>query len=402
LSNTLEITLPELHRAQQTIKDEARRFNVLRCGRRFGKNIVGHELVIDTALAGLPAAWCAPSYPEVAEDWRDIYGKVFQVIVNSDKTEKRIELITGGSIKMWSLDGKQSMRGNKYARVVINEAAKIPQLETDWNEVIRATLADLKGDAWFLSTPRGFNFFHTLYKRHEDDPTWAGWHFTTYDNPYIDRAEIADLKRTLPERVFSQEIMAEFLPDGSYFQNIDAAAVITEPDKPDRHTGHHVVMGVDWAKSADFTVLTVGCRDCNRVVDWQRFNQIDYHYQRGRLADMAKRWSIGAILAESNSIGEPNIEELQRAGLPVQGFTTTAASKADMIEALHLALVNDGLKVPTDYADELRAFEIEIRAGAPKFGAPSGLHDDRVISLALCNRAMTHGSVTTFANPFYN
>ena len=137
------------------------------------------------------------------------------------------------------------------------------------------------------------------------------------------------------------------------------------------------------------------------MVDWRRFNQIDYHYQRQMLTDLAKRWNVNRILAESNSIGEPNIEELARAGLPVAGFTTTATSKAGIIESLHLALVNGGFKVPKDYGDELRAFEIEIRAGAPKFGAPSGLHDDRVISLALCNRSMTVG-VQTMINPFYN
>jgi hypothetical protein len=360
----------------------------LRCGRRFGKNIVGHELVIDTALSGLPVAWCAPSYPEVAEDWREIYSKVFPLIIGSDKTEKRIELITGGSIKMWSFDGRQSMRGNKYARVVINEAAKIRVLEDEWNEVVRPTLSDYKGDAWFLSTPKGLNYFYQLWQRRETDSQWAGWHYTTYDNPFIDPAEIEDMKREMPERVFKQEILAEFIEDGSYFQNVDAAAVIEQPDQPEQHKGHTIVMGVDWAKSADWTVLTLGCRDCNRVVDWRRFNQIDYHYQRKMLIDLAQRWGVNRILAESNSIGEPNIEELARAGLPVMGFNTTAISKADMIEALHLALVNGGLKVPKDYADELRAFEIEIRAGAPKFGAPSGLHDDRVISLALCNRSM--------------
>jgi len=73
----------------------------LRCGRRFGKNIVGQDLAIQAALSGQPVAWCAPSYPEIAEDWRELYGKLYSVIKASDKTERRIELITGGSIKMW-------------------------------------------------------------------------------------------------------------------------------------------------------------------------------------------------------------------------------------------------------------------------------------------------------------
>ena len=134
LSQSITLTLPRLHQAQQTIKTQAKRFNVLRCGRRFGKNIVGHDLAIQAALSGQPVAWCAPSYPEIAEDWRELYGKLYGVIKASDKTERRIELITGGSIKMWSLDGRQSMRGNKYKRVIVNEAAKIAALEIEWND----------------------------------------------------------------------------------------------------------------------------------------------------------------------------------------------------------------------------------------------------------------------------
>lgn len=340
-------------------------------------------------------AWCAPSYPEVAEDWRELYGKVYGAIKASDKTEKRIELITGGSIKMWSLDGRQSMRGNKYARVIVNEAAKIAALETEWNEVIRATLADMRGDAWFLSTPKGLNYFAALWNKRESDADWTGWHYTTYDNPYIDRTEIDTLKRELPEATFRQEILAEFVEDGAYFQNVEACAVIEQPDQPEQHAGHTIVMGVDWGKQNDWTVITVGCRQCDRVVDWARFNQIDYHYQRQRLIGLCEKWQPQSVLPERNSIGEPNIEELIRSGVYVAygpdgkpGYNTTALTKADLIEALHMALVRDGFKVPKDYADELRAYEIEIRTGPPKFGAPAGMNDDRVMSLALCWRQM--------------
>lgn len=390
------MTLPRLHQAQQTIKTQAKRFNVLRCGRRFGKNIVGHDLAIQAALSGQPVAWCAPSYPEIAEDWRELYGKLYGVIKASDKTERRIELITGGSIKMWSLDGRQSMRGNKYKRVIVNEAAKIAALEIEWNEVIRATLADLRGDAWFLSTPKGLNYFHALCNKPEVDSEWAHWHYTTYDNPHINRDEIDALKRELPESTFRQEIMADFVENGAYFQNVKACAVIEQPDRPDQHAGHTLVCGVDWGQSNDWTVITVGCRQCNRVVDWERFNQIEYHHQRARLLEMCKKWNVSYTLPERNSIGIPNIEELIRSGLYVAygpdgalGFNTTAVTKPDLIEALHMALVRDNLLVPKDYADELLAYEREIRVDRPKFSAPSGKHDDRVMSLALCNRLMT-------------
>ena len=282
-SNMLTLTLPRLHPAQKQIKTTAKRFNVVDCGRRFGKDVLGIDRAIETAVHGKPVGWFAPTYRMMADNWRTMTDLLNQIITRSSVTERRIDLITGGSLDLWSLDAPDVARGRKYARVVINEAALVRDLIYVWEHVLRPTLTDLEGDAFFLSTPRGLNGFYTLYQRHDDDPAWASFHRPSSDNPYLPRNEIEAMRLTLPERVFRQEMMAEFIEDGSYFQNIDACAVVEQPDRPDQHSGHAIVMGVDWAKREDWTVLTVGCRDCACIVDWQRFNQIDYHLQRGRL-----------------------------------------------------------------------------------------------------------------------
>ena len=69
-----------------------------------------------------------------------------------------------------------------------------------------------------------------------------------------------------------------------------------------------------------------------------RFNQIDYHYQYKRIAELWRRWGVVSAQVETNSIGEPGFEALQRAGLPVSAFTTTATTKPQLIENLALAL----------------------------------------------------------------
>lgn len=379
------------------VKAEAKRFNAIRCGRRWGKDILLQDILINAALnSNKPVAWFAPTYRMLLDNWRQVRHILAPVTTRPNDSEHRLELITGSVIDMWSLDNHDAARGRKYGLVVINEAAMIRSLQESWEMVIRPTLADYQGSAYFASTPKGFNFFHTLCGIAESDQDWSHFHYQTSDNPHIKQTEINEMQRLLPASVFRQEILAEFLTDGSYFQNVEATAVIEQPDAPAQHHKHTVVMGVDWGKQNDWTVISVACRSCNRVVDWQRFNQIDYHIQRGRLQDMVESWQPMMVLPERNSIGEPNIEELERSGIPIlrgsdgkPGFNTTATSKADLIESLHMALVRDKFLVPKDYADELRAYEIEIRAGAPKFGAPSGLHDDRVMSLALCWRAMT-------------
>jgi hypothetical protein len=50
-------------------------------------------------------------------------------------------------IEFWSLDSPDSGRGRKYAVVVVDEAAMIPELEAAWQQSIRPTLTDLQGSA---------------------------------------------------------------------------------------------------------------------------------------------------------------------------------------------------------------------------------------------------------------
>lgn len=125
-----------------------------------------------------------------------------------------------------------------------------------------------------------------------------------------------------------------------------------------------------------------------------RFNQIDYAFQRGRLQVMTERWEDCAILPERNSIGEPIIEQLQRDGLRISkgpdgkpGFMTSAASKPQLIENLALAFERAEWSFQDDpvWTAELEAYERDYSAhtGRSQYGAPEGLHDDTVIARAL-------------------
>jgi len=405
----LTITLPKLHRAQQDVIQDPARFKVLAAGRRFGKSRMGALQCVMTALKGGKAWWISPSYPMSAIGWREISRLAAQIPgVKTNKSDRMIMFPKGGWVQVRSSDNPDSLRGEGLDFVVLDECAYMQ--EETWTEAIRPALADRKGKALFISTPKGLNYFYHLYSINDGD--YRSWRYTTYDNPYIDRDEIESTKAQLPERVFKQEILAEFLSDGSYFQRVDEAAVIDVPDEPEQHKGHKLFGGLDWAMKEDFTVLTIGCRDCNRVVDWDRFNQIDYTYQRTRVMDKCKRWVLTGLLPERNSIGQPNIELLRDAGLPIVrgvdkelGFNTTATTKPELIQSLASAMEHDGFRVPVDYADELRAYDVMMGAsGHPKFSAPTGYHDDRVMGLALCWWAMATMDITRFEiteNPFY-
>lgn len=343
-----------------------------------------------------PQAWYAPTFRMMTDNFKELKNMLAPAITSASASAHRLEFANGAVLDFWSMDNYDASRGRKYQWVTINEAAITPNLLDAWGYVIRPTLADLQGGADFGTTPKGLNGFYGLWTQAEGKPDWARFHFTTYDNPFIARSEIEAMALSLPERVYKQEILAEFVEDGAFFQGVDGCCTIEEAELPEQHVKHTIVAGLDWALSEDFTVLTIFCGTCGKVVDWYRINKIDFIMQRQSIIELCKRWDCG-LLPERNSIGQPNIEMLAEAQVNIMrgpdgglGFNTTASTKGELINKLALGLSRGELCAPKDYADELRSYEVTTTlSGNPKFSAPAGLHDDRVISLALAWWAAT-------------
>ena len=343
------------------------------------------DLAIAASLSGGKAWWVGPTYPLTTAAWRDLKATARQ-IPGCDISEslRSITFPTGGLLEVKSADNPDSMRGVGLDFLVIDEAAFVA--EEAWTEALRPTLADRQGRALIISTPKGRNWFWRAYQLGQDasQSEWKSWQAPTSSSPYIAPTELAAAKAGLPERVWRQEFMAEFLEDGgSVFRGVRPAA--TARTLTHAEPGRRYVMGVDWGKTDDFTVITVIDDESGEVVRVDRFNQIDYTVQRGRVVSMYEAFHPATVVVERNSIGEPLIEELVRSGLPVQPFTTTNASKSLVIDALALAFERGDITIPNDpvLLAELEAFEMErLPGGSFRFAAPAGLHDDTVMSLA--------------------
>lgn len=263
----------------------------------------------------------------------------------------------------------------------------VRHLEEAWNAVLRPTLVDYRGGAWFLSTPKGLNFFKRLYDRGADPhfEDWQAWQVPTVSNPHIPADEVEDNRRSLPERTFAQEFDAIFLEhEGAVFRRVTEAATATPQTQA--LEGHHYTVGCDWGKIEDFSCFAVIDTTTHELVALDRSNKVDYAVQLGRLQALAERFRPDAIYPEQNAMGEPIVEQLQRLGLPVYPFQTNNASKAMVIDGLALAFERGELRLLPDeiLLGELLAYQAErLPSGLLRYAAPEGMHDDCVISLAL-------------------
>ena len=363
----------------------------------------------ESAANGEQIFWGAPTYDQVMIGWNETRHACGDY-ADFKLSRMEAEMPGGGKIIYRSLDNPDNARGHTAHKILIDEAGDVSSVA--WYEVLRAMLMDTGGDAWFAGTPRGRNWFWREWLAAIERGDSMSWQAPTVgceivdgalirkphplENPDIQFAEIQQIFNTTPADIFKQEYLAEFLEnEGAVFRNIPACLNAPHESVIGRHRAHTVVMGVDWAKQADYTCLSVVCKECAQELALERFNKIDYNYQRERLKSLAEKWRVSVVLAESNSIGEPNIDALFADGLPIRGFQTTASSKPPLIESLALAFERaevQWLDIPFATA-ELEAYERKISAvtGRSQYSAPEGLHDDTVIARALANKARLEG-----------
>lgn len=381
----IEIRTSPLHPGQRRVRAARRRFNILCCGRRWGKTHFGlDELAMEPggALDGMPVAWFAPYYKMLLEPWREAKRILKPVIRKGgiSEVEKRIELVTGGSLDFWSLNDPDNVRGRKYARVVVDEAAMVRKLKDTWQMVLRPLLADYRGGGWLLSTPKGRNDFGELYDEAATKVGWQRFQRPTLDNPYIDPAEVEAARLELPQLVFAQEYLAQFV-------DMAGSAVKREwlrygdPFERWKRDQLAIAIGVDLAislkDSADYTALVVVAVDPDGgvwVLDAYR-DRVTFRGAIELIVGMAEKWKPNAIAVEEVQYQAAVVEELLRTTtLNVRGVKPEK-DKLTRFQPLQAryekGLVYHGAGLPAYFEGELLSFPPEDSDG----------HDDLVDAL---------------------
>jgi hypothetical protein len=386
----------------------------LLAGRRYGKTLAGVERLLRCTIE-TPGLywWVGLSWKSASmkRAWRMLckYGRQIWEAAGLDpdnavrKVEREVRLPNGAEIWLRTAENPESLAGEGVRGAVIDEFTLMR--ESVWSEFLEPTTLDWVG-SWVLmmGVPKGENWAARQWYQAAGRANWIQRHYTTYDNPLIDRARIEDIRRNTPQVIFEQEYLAEITGGGAVFRNVENCVygppgMFSPPDwsiydkKPDLPKPHYIA-AADWGQLQDYTVVDIMERDTKTLVDTDRYYRMPWTAMRDRMINICRKWRAEELWPEENSIGSPNIEELRKdkrlKGVRIRPFMMTHNSKMELVHALMSAFENGKIKIPDDpvLLGELRSVvPIRLPSGAWRYEAASGAHDDTVVALMIAYHA---------------
>lgn len=416
---TLQWKLSPIQR--QFFESDAK-YRTLAGGRRFGKNTVGLASQIDFATRpetyrwgrdeDVVTWWVAPTYNQAKK-----YGfeKALEMLPGRliDGEPKRtipfeIPLVTGGRMEFYSYDRPESLDGAGVDDMTIDERGYMD--DEVWESNLAAMLLDTDGRAAFIGKAAFSEHFVECFERgrfESDDPQYASWQATSYDNPFIPDERIDELFGTLPERVFQREIMAEFDAGGDFLTR-DMLTFVHASELPEREFSWHVV--ADLGIEADPSKARENDTDywAAAVIAYDSLQQeaylVDVTRTRGMTKDQGVGW-LSAIMdgVPTNRVGvEANqaqvwfVQDAQKAGLDAYGIENDRP-KEERLTYLSVPFANGRVKLVNhdDPDDRAPGQEYDPRWDgfvSEWLSFPNGSHDDMLDGVEMALRQLNLGA----------
>lgn len=284
-------------------------------------------------------------------------------------------------------------RGINPIDVVFDEYSEMS--EQIWTAIIQPILRENHGTATFIFTPKGKNHSWKLVQMaRENQNEWFVQVLGVQDTNVFTKEELEEIKRNTPQALYGQEYECSFIEDaGAFFRRVRNNLYDQNKALPEEGDFQ---LGVDLAKYQDWTVLTPFNLNHFIVYPQDRFNQVDWNLQKARIEATARRFGNALIVPDSTGVGNPVVEDLKARGLNIygedgKGFVFTETSRKNLLDNLAMLIEQDKIKLPNDEGllSELEAFQyrmtISKETGRTRLSVtvPEGMHDDRVMSLAL-------------------
>lgn len=201
-----------LHPTQKQVALDPHRFRILCCGRRWGKTTLAiDQMKGQASIPNSRVVYISPTYQQSRDiAWEQLKNDCREAAESINESRLEIKLVNGSIIILRGWEAIETLRGQKFNLVVLDEVAMMRNFWLMWQEVIRPTLTDMKGEGLFISTPKGFNHFYDLFNLQEKDEDYKSFHFTSYDNPFLPHEELNKAQKELTEDRFAQEYLADF------------------------------------------------------------------------------------------------------------------------------------------------------------------------------------------------
>lgn len=287
----------------------------------------------------------------------------------------------------------KALEGLAYDYIWVNEAGLVLKNEDLYHHTLLPMVLESKrAQMFFVGTPKGKGLFHRMFQWGQDpnNPNWQSFRHPSHKNFTLNPKELKEMKKHMPDQVYRQEVLAEFMEgDNAVFRDVEQVVLDKPPEAP--IPGAAYIMGVDLARHQDYTVIWVGRFDTLTAIRCERFTRISWGRQVERIAALSRLYGDAPVIADATGPGDPVCEALEEHGLSVTKVVFTQARKRQLIDRLAMGLEQQHLKMVRhdQTLAELAAFEYQpLASGSIRTGARPGEHDDCVIALALCWQGM--------------
>lgn len=305
--------------------DRQERWAAIVAHRRAGKTVACVHDLNRAALTKPKArfAYVAPFYAQAKDvAWGYIKEAAAPVPgVTFNEGELRVNYPNGSMVRLYGADNYDRLRGISLDGVVMDEYGDMEPRA--WSEVIRPALADKKGWAVFIGTPKGHNAFFETCEHARKDEGWFYMALRASETGILDAEELADARAMMTEDQYAQEFECSFdaAIQGAFYANefrlLEAdkriARVPWQPSQP-VHTAWD--LGIDDATAIWF--IQLAGREVH-VLDYLEVSGESLHGIAKRLAE--KPYTFGQHFlphdAEARELGtgESRTDTLRKLGV---------------------------------------------------------------------------------------
>ena len=384
----------------------APRFLDAATGRQWGKTTAA-EVAIWQALLAPPDEFGPPSVILTSDTYEHcnlIFDKFVHhafgvemlkaLVEKYDREREIITLRSGARLQKLSADRPQGLTGFTLTGAVVDEAAFVSD---EALEMLLPCLAVRQGFILAVGTAEGQGWHRTWFLRGQDANYVDHWsaEFPSVNSPYFPPEEMETQRLMLPRRRWEQLYLAHWQSeDGAVFHGVENcwvdAPLHTPPEK-----NRNYLIGADFARSQDFTVMYVGDARTGRILHEERFTARDWMEQIEICSRLAKEYNEATVFADATGVGDAVVAMLRDKGVDVVPVVMSQPVKDRLVSRLVVAIEKEDLHWPKDYVQlnrEMMVFETRVLpSGRVQTGAPPGFHDDCVMALSLVNEGFNKG-----------